>query len=450
MSSTASPQRNILSVSQLNRATSQLLDEHFMSVLVEGELSNLAQPSSGHLYFSLKDSHAQVRCALFKINQRRMGFVPENGKQVIVKARVSLYEPRGDYQLIVEHLEEAGDGALRRAFDSLKLKLEKEGLFASENKRPLPVLAKTIGVITSPTGAAVRDILTVLKRRFSAIPIIIYPVAVQGQTAKHEIAKAIEVANKLKQCDVLILARGGGSLEDLWAFNEEIVARAIFASDIPIISAIGHETDTTIADFVADLRAATPSAAAEHASPDQQEWLARFVYLESLFQHHLQRKITHLKQSLAWLDKRLQQQHPGQKLIRNAQRLDELELRLNQAIHIKIRHQKSVLDAKRAIFWQHSPIIAINRYKQQQVFLYKRLNAVIHQTLDGLNQHLLKASQTLHAVSPLATLNRGYALVIKQATGEIIQSTEQLKPGDNVETRLAKGCFTSQIKSIDN
>ena len=447
--SSTSAQRNILTVTQLNRATSQLLGEHFLSVLVEGEISNLSTPSSGHLYFSLKDANAQVRCAMFKTQQRRLAFKPENGKQVVVKAQVSLYEPRGDFQLIVEHIEEAGDGALRRAFEALKLKLSEEGLFDTANKRSLPALPKTIGVITSPTGAAIRDILTVLRRRFSAIPVIIYPVAVQGDNAKYEIARAIALANEHKQCDVIILGRGGGSLEDLWAFNEEMVARAIFASAIPIISAVGHETDVTIADFVADLRAATPSAAAEHATPDQQEWLSRFVQLEARLQQQLQRKLSQKQQSLAWLTKRLQQQHPGQKLARNAQRMDELELRLNQAMQTILRHNKSLVEAKIANLWQHSPAVTINNYKQKQDYLSRRLITVIRHKLEGFNQRLLNYSQTLHAVSPLATLNRGYALVIQQPSGQIIRSTKQLRQGDMVETRLAEGRFTSQIKDIE-
>ena len=442
-------QRNILTVTQLNRATSQLLSEHFLSVLVEGEISNLSTPSSGHLYFSLKDANAQVRCAMFRSQQRRLAFKPENGKQVVVKAQVSLYEPRGDFQLIVEHIEEAGDGALRRAFEALKLKLSDEGLFDTANKKSLPALPKTIGVITSPSGAAIRDILTVLRRRFPAVPVVIYPVAVQGDNAKYEIARAIAQANEQKQCDVIILGRGGGSLEDLWAFNEEMVARAIFASVIPIISAVGHETDVTIADFVADLRAATPSAAAEHATPDQQEWLTRFIHLEARLQQQLQRKLSQKKQSLAWLSKRLQQQHPGQKLARNAQRMDELELRLNQAMQTKLRHNKGLLEATIAKLWQHNPAVTINNYKQKHDYLSKRLITVTRHKLEWLNQRLLNVSQTLHAVSPLATLNRGYALVIHHPSGQIIRSTEQLRPGDMVETRLAEGRFTSQIKDIE-
>ncbi|HEY8098655.1 MAG TPA: exodeoxyribonuclease VII large subunit [Methylobacter sp.] len=445
----ASVSRNIITVTQLNRATSQLLAEHFLSVLVEGELSNLTTPSSGHIYFTLKDANAQVRCAMFRTQQRRLTFKPENGKQIIVRAQVSLYEPRGDYQLIVEHIEEAGDGALRRAFDALKLKLSEQGLFDASHKQPLPTLPRAIGVITSPSGAAIRDILTVLQRRFTAIPMIVYPVAVQGDNAKHEIAKAIATANRLKQCDVIILGRGGGSLEDLWAFNEELVARAIYDSEIPIISAVGHETDFTIADFVADLRAATPSAAAEHASPDQQQWLSRFVYLESRLQQQLQRKLHQKQQTLDWLSQRLQQQHPGQKLARNAKRMDELEARLKQAMHTKLRHLAGSVEAKTAQLWQHNPAVTINSHKQRQEYLSRRLVAATAHKLEQLKQRLLNSSQTLHAVSPLATLNRGYAMAINPSTGDIIRSVEQISVGDIVQTRLAHGRFTSQVKDIN-
>lgn len=444
-----SVQRKIYTVTQLNRETSQLLGDHFLSVLVEGEISNLSTPASGHVYFSLKDANAQIRCALFKNHQRKFGFKPENGKQVIVKAQVSLYEPRGDYQLIVEQIEEAGDGALRRAFDALKLKLLTEGLFDSANKQSLPVLPKTVGIITSPSGAAIRDILTVLRRRFAAVPAILYPAAVQGDNAKHEIAKAIATANRQALCDVIILGRGGGSLEDLWAFNEEIVARAIFASGIPIITGIGHETDFTIADFVADLRAPTPSAAAEHAVPDQQAWLSQFIYLESRLHQLLQRKLNQARQTLDWTGGRLRQQHPGQKLARSMRRMDELESRLHQAMRARLRQQASLLEAKTAKLWRHSPSITINSHQQRQLYLSKRLADAIRHRLEQLDQRLLNASQTLNAVSPLATLNRGYAMAIHLPSGQIIRSADQLKAGDMIRTRLAQGQFTSQIKTID-
>jgi len=438
-----------MSVSQLNRATGQLLGEHFFNVLVAGELSNTTQASSGHLYFTLKDANAQVRCALFKTQQRKLTFKPENGKQVIVKAQVSLYEPRGDYQLIVESMELAGDGALQRAFDGLKLKLAKEGLFDAVHKKPIPKLPHCIAVITSPTGAAIHDILTVLKRRFAAIPIIIYPVAVQGTNASFEIAAAIERANDLKHCEVIILGRGGGSLEDLWAFNEERVARAIFNSDIPIISAVGHETDVTIADFVADYRAPTPSAAAEHASPNQQEWLARYQHLEARLQQQWQRHIKHKQQSLQWLIQRLQQQHPGQKLARNAQRVDELEARLILAMQVRLTSHHKHIKVTMAQLWLHNPALTINNYQQKQQYLSTRLATAITRKLERLQDRLSNNSQTLHAVSPLATLSRGYGLSIQTKSKSIIRSTEQLAVGDLVETHLASGSFTSEVTLLD-
>ena len=437
----------IYTVSQLNRETGVLLGEHFLSIFVEGEISNLSIPASGHCYFTLKDANAQVRCAMFR-GQRRHSFKPENGKQVVVKAQVSLYEPRGDYQLIVEYMEESGEGILRRAFDALKLKLSEEGLFSATHKKDLPLLPKAIGVITSPSGAAIRDILTVLRRRFAAVPVIVYPVAVQGENAKYEIAKAIATANSLKQCDVLILARGGGSLEDLWAFNEEMVARAIYASQIPVIAGVGHETDVTIADFVADLRAATPSAAAEHATPDQQQWLHKFNELEVRLQQYLQRLLRQQQQKVDWLNGRLQQQHPQQKLTHNRQRLDELEIRLKKAVQLKLAHDRRIVETQAARLWQCSPMSAIRRNQQLQTYLNERLVTAISSRLKHNDQRLLNASQTLHAVSPLATLSRGYALVTEQASGQIIRSTGQLKSGDKVMTRLAKGHFTSQVNEL--
>ncbi|MGR9046191.1 MAG: exodeoxyribonuclease VII large subunit, partial [Gammaproteobacteria bacterium] len=371
-----------------------------------------------------------------------------NGLQVIAKAQVTLYEPRGDYQLVVDALEEAGDGLLRQAFETMKLKLSQQGLFDPSHKKPIPTLPTCIGVITSPTGAAVRDILTVLRRRFPAIPVILYPVAVQGEQAKLDIVRALSLANNQKRCDVLILGRGGGSLEDLWAFNEESVAYAIYASETPIITGIGHEIDITIADFVADLRAATPSAAAEHAAPDQREWFNRFEALELKLCKLLQRMLSQKNQTLNWLSKRLEQQHPGQKLTRNAQRLDELELRLVRGIQNRLRHARIKLDSRSDTLRQLNPMIRIKTLALQQQQLQRRLASVFSHNLERLKQQLATASQTLHAVSPLATLNRGYALVTNPKSGAVIHSTEQLGPGDRVLTRLAHGRFTSQIETI--
>lgn len=440
---------DVFTVAQLNRATSQLLAEYFRTVRVEGELSNVSTPSSGHLYFTLKDSHAQIRCAMFRNQQRSLRFKAENGKQVIVTAQVSLYEPRGDYQLIVEAMQLAGVGDLQQAFDELKRKLAAEGLFDTVHKQALPVLPNAIGVITSATGAALHDILTVLKRRFAAIPVIIYPVAVQGEQAKYEITKAIAIANQRAECDVLIVGRGGGSLEDLWAFNEEMVARAIFASDIPIIAAVGHETDVTIADFVADLRAPTPSAAAESASPDYAHWLSHFVQLEQRLQSVLQRKLSQHQQTLDYLNKRLAQQSIEQKLARNHQRVEALERRLTQAMQSKLHHQHSLLAVKSAQLWQYNPAVSIQHYQQRLSYTHQRLLSASEQQFKQHKQRLASASQTLHAVSTLATLNRGYALTIAPKSGQIIRSTAQLNVGDVLETRLAQGSFLSEVKTIN-
>jgi exodeoxyribonuclease VII large subunit len=445
----ANPTNTVLSVSQLNRAAAQLLNEHFWSVWVAGEISNLSAPSSGHLYFTLKDAQAQVRCAMFKNAQRGLKLKPENGKQVRVRAQVSLYEPRGDYQLIVDSLEAAGEGELQQAFAALKRKLAEEGLFDAAHKKPLPALPACIGVITSPTGAAVRDILTVLKRRFPAVEIIIYPVAVQGVNAQFEIAKAIATANALDDCDVLIVGRGGGSLEDLWAFNEESVARAIFASRIPVISAVGHETDFTIADFVADVRAPTPSAAAECATPDGQIWLARFAEYGQRLQYLIHRKISQQQQKLTWLQQRLQPQHPGQKLVSHAQRLDELELRLNQAMQGKLRHHQHWLEAKTARLWQYHPTAKIRQLQQRQTYLHQRLDQAMRHQLAQLNQQLAAHSQTLNAVSPLATLNRGYALATLPESGRVVHSSDEVKIGDQLKVRLGKGAVYSDVVSIE-
>ena len=434
----------IYTVSQLNRETVELLNVHFVSILVEGEISNLSMPASGHYYFTLKDANAQVRCAMFR-SQLRRSFKPENGKQVIVKAQVSLYEARGDFQLIVEYIEEAGAGALRRAFDALKLKLSEEGLFSSAHKKALPTLPKAIGVITSPSGAAIQDILTVLRRRFAAVPVTIYPVAVQGESAKFEISKALATANALKQCDVLILARGGGSLEDLWAFNEEMVARAIYASHIPVISGVGHETDVTIADFVADLRAATPTAAAEHATPDQQQWRQKLGDLDTRLIQQVKRLLRQQQQTLDWLSTRLQQQHPKQKFARNHKRINELESRLNHAVQLRLGHAARTLDTKIERLTRCSPTSVIRGKQQLQDYLSERLTAAIRNQLKQSDQRLLTASQTLHAISPLATLNRGYALVTEPSSGQIIRSVEQLKVGDKLSTQLSTGQITSQV-----
>jgi len=442
--------KKIYSVSELNKETKDLLSTHYSFIQVEGEISNLSQPSSGHIYFSLKDKKAQIRCAMFKSQLRRLSFTPSNGKQVIVSAQVSLYEARGDYQLIADKMQQAGEGGLQLAFEQLKSKLFNEGLFDQSLKQALPLLPKQIGVITSASGAAVHDILSVLKRRFPAIPIIIYPTSVQGEAAKFEICKAIETANSLKQADILLLARGGGSLEDLWSFNEESVARAIIKSKIPIISGIGHEVDFTIADFVADLRAPTPSAAAEHAVPSQESWLANFQAIEYQLHQIIQRQLSQHQQSIQWLNKRLQQQHPGQQHQRHAQTIDNLDSKIQQLIQEKIKHSQHLINNQNYKLQQHNPANRIIRYKEQLNYLSKRLNTSIIHNIEKLKTKQLSLIQTLNTVNPLATLERGYSITNPAKSTTIISSSKQLNTGDKIKTRFASGHIISQVQEINH
>ena len=439
----------IYSVSQLNRNVKSLLEQNFFSIQVTGEISNLSRPASGHLYFSLKDDRAQVRCALFRSQAQRLKFIPENGLQIQASANVSLYEARGDYQLIVNQMQETGDGALRRAYEQLKAKLADQGLFAPEHKKPLPLIPKAIGIITSPSGAAIRDILSVLARRFPSIPVIIYPVMVQGNEAKYAINQAIISANQRKECDVLLLARGGGSLEDLWAFNEAMVANAIYKSRIPIITGIGHETDTTIADYVADLRAATPTAAAEHCTPDGQQWLGQFIAYEQRLNQLLNNKIQQATQHLDWLAKNLQLQHPGKQLQFKSQRLDELELRLTNTLQNQLAQAQAKLKTQHARLWQYNPAHTVQQLKAQYLNLNSRLNSNIKNKLHEQHEKLAHLSQTLNIVSPLATLNRGYTLSTDE-NNKLITSTQQLSIGQTINTRLATGSISSQIQEINH
>jgi len=447
---TSVAEKKIYSVSGLNRETKDLLSNHFSFIQVEGEISNLSQPSSGHIYFSLKDKKAQVRCAMFKSQLRRLGFTPKNGEQVILSAQVSLYEARGDYQLIASKMQQAGEGDLQLAFEQLKSKLFNEGLFDQQIKQNIPSLPEHIGVITSPSGAAIHDILSVLKRRFPAIPVLIYPTSVQGTAAKLEITQAIELANQHKQVDLILLARGGGSLEDLWSFNEESVARAIVKSKIPIISGIGHEVDFTIADFVADLRAATPSAAAENAVPNQQSWLSSFQAIEQQLHHLIHRHLSQHTQATQWLNKRLQQLHPGQQYQRHAQALDNLEIRLQRSIQSKIEHKKQILANKNTTLQQQNPINRISRYQEQLQYLSNRLNIATRHKFEKLKRKHLALIQTLNAVSPLATLERGYSITSLSKTSSIISSSNQLSVDDMIKTRFAHGHVLSQIKEVNH
>jgi len=433
------PRRDVYTVSRLNREVRALLDSRFPLLWVEGEISNLSRPGSGHLYFSLKDRDAQVRCAMFKMRNQLLSFTPADGMHVLARARISLYEPRGDFQLVVEHMEEAGDGLLRRAFEELKKRLSNEGLFDPARKKPLPRLPRRIGVITSPTGAAIRDILSILRRRFPAIPVLIYPVPVQGTAAAPEIARMIRLAGQRRECDVLIVARGGGSLEDLWAFNEELVARAIYDCPIPIVSGVGHETDVTIADFAADHRAATPSAAAELVSPNGEEWLQTFVTLENRLVAQMRRQQQTKAQALQWLSKRLTQQHPGRRLRDQGQRLDELEQRFNHAWRSHLRHAAVRLSALSAQLHRHDPSRRLQHLQFQRENLSRRMVQALRAGIEQRRQQLAGLGRALDAVSPLATLGRGYAIVKRLPGGAIVRTVQAVNIGDQVETRVAQG-----------
>ncbi|MCX7055111.1 MAG: exodeoxyribonuclease VII large subunit, partial [Proteobacteria bacterium] len=377
----AAPAREVFTISQLNAQARMLLERGLGSVWLEGEISNLARPASGHWYFSLKDESAQVRCAMFRNRSMLVRFPVKDGARVLAQGRVSLYEARGEFQVVIDHLEEAGEGALRRRFEELKRKLLAEGLFEAAQKQPLPTLPRRIGVITSPTGAALRDILHILQRRFPAVPVLIYPVAVQGEAAPREIVQALQLAAARNECEVLILARGGGSLEDLLAFNEESVARAIYACGIPIICGVGHETDVTIADFVADERAPTPSGAAERSVPDSAEYLRAFGALERSLVQALRRKLLSLRQTLQQWERSLSRLSPRARLQQHAQRLDELEQRLQRAVRARVETARVRLANAAALLGRSSPARRLTPLQQRLEVAQRRLPGAMQRRL---------------------------------------------------------------------
>jgi len=442
------PGDEIFTVSRLNREARTLLETGFRAVRVEGELSNLARPGSGHIYFTLKDPGAQLRCAMFRQNNLRLAFRPADGQAVVCRGRLSIYEARGDYQLIVETMEPAGEGDLQRQFEQLKARLAAEGLFDPGHKLPIPALPHRIGVVTSPSGAAVRDILHVLARRFPAVPVLIYPVPVQGEGAAEKIAAALTLAGRRRDCDVLILARGGGSLEDLWAFNEETVARAIFDCPIPILSGVGHEIDFTIADFAADQRAPTPSGAAELAVPDGAEWRRRYVLVESRLAAAARRRLAELGKRLHWQNARLDRLHPGNRLRQQAQRLDELEQRLGAACRSRVRQLRAELATLAAGLRGSSPLPRLRAARERLQTLDDRVRLAVKHRLERSRQHLESLTKTLQAVGPEATLARGYAIVTLP-DGVIVRSPAQVAAGQGIDIRVAGGRFAARATGRD-
>ena len=434
----ASPARHVLTPSSLNRLVRDLLGDALPLVWIEGELSNVARPASGHLYFTLKDSGAQVRCAMFKPKASLLRFRPTDGLQVLLRARVGLYEPRGEFQLVAESMEPAGEGALQRAFELLKTRLDAEGLFAPARKRALPRYPRRIGAITSATGAAVRDVLSVLARRWPLAEIEVLPVPVQGREAPPAIVNMLRKASASGRYDVLLLTRGGGSLEDLWAFNDEAVARAIHASAVPVVSAVGHEIDFSIADFVADLRAPTPSAAAELLVPDA---LALERHLRQLQQRLLtlqQRQLQAHAQRLDHLLARLQAQRPQARLARDRERLLHLQRRLSGVLREQAQQRQARLDRLHARLLAQHPRTQLPLLAQRLGEHEQRLRRAITHTLERNQAALRQLRRALHAVSPLATLERGYAIVF-DAHGRVLRSAGGVSPGTALRVRLADG-----------
>lgn len=438
------PSQTVYTVSRLNREIRTILEQGFASLVLTGEISNFITPASGHWYFSLKDDKAQIKAAMWRGNNRNQSYRPVNGAQVTVKARVSLYEPRGDYQLIVEHMEPAGEGQLKQEFDALKMRLAAEGLFSSAYKKPLPQNINRIGVITSATGAAIKDILTVLKRRAPQLEVIIYPAMVQGKEAHLHLINQIELANARDEVDVLILGRGGGSLEDLWCFNHEQLARAIFESELPIVSAVGHEIDTTISDYVADVRAATPSAAAELVSPNTQELHNKVTQLVNRLSNAFKHGIADKRALATQLQHRLNLCHPRNQLSQKSQRLDELSIALQQAMRNRLYQQERTLNNLTPRLMRQSPDKKLASASHQLSQLQARLNQAIQHQLQQANNSLALQASRLDSVSPLNVLARGYSIT-KTQQGKVVKSVGQIKTGDVLVTELVDGSIESQI-----
>jgi exodeoxyribonuclease VII large subunit len=419
------PAEAAISVSQLNRRVKTLIEQGIARLWVEGEISNFSRPASGHIYFSLKDDSAQVSAAWFRQRQRGPASGFKNGDSVLAYGRVSIYEARGNYQLIVEQLEPAGEGVLKRRFEALKKKLLTEGLFDEDRKRDLPSLPERIGVITSPSGAAIRDILSVLGRRFPAVPVMIYPAAVQGDAAPAELIEALATAVRRNECDVLIIGRGGGSLEDLWAFNDEQLARAIADCPLPVISAVGHEVDFTIADFVADVRAATPSGAAEIVVPSQHDW---------------QRRIATLAVRIGRIGERAVEDR--------AQQMDWLSGRLTSAVRRQLLTHANQLQTIRSELVQLSPALSVQRSFGRLAELRQRLAAGARTILSTADHRTALLGRALHAVSPLATLDRGYAIVKDASTDKVLLRAGDIGRGDEIRARLSEGELLATVNRV--
>lgn len=430
-------ERRILTVSQLTGLVKGVLEENFEHVWVEGEVSNFSMPASGHFYFTLKDAGAQLRCVMFRASARALKFKPRDGMVLVLRGRISVYDQRGEYQLLAEYMEPKGVGALQLAFSQLKERLAKEGLFDEAHKKPIPALPQRIGIVTSPTGAAIHDMLNVLNRRFTNLEILIYPVRVQGEGAAAEIAQAIRDFNRYREVDVLIVGRGGGSLEDLWAFNEEEMARAIYNSKIPVISAVGHEVDYTIADFVADLRAPTPSAAAELVVKSKVELAAQVDNLSRRLVHGVQRRMQEVRGELNSLSRALKE--PTMLLGHLGQRVDDLAGRLERVRQVAMTQRRERLAAMVAQLHMRNPALAVERSRERLLAVTGRMNMAIRRLLDRAHEQSVVSAAKLQALSPLSTLGRGYSIARRMPLGEIVTDSAKIETGDRLELTFHHG-----------
>ncbi len=434
----------VYSVSDINRAIKKQLEGNFSHIWLKGEISNFKAHTSGHHYFSLKDDKAQISAVMFRGFNSRLKFKPESGMEVLVRGKITVYEPRGNYQVFCEAMEPVGAGALQKAFEQLKEKLQQEGLFDADKKQPIPAFPKEVGVVTSPTGAAIQDILNVLGRRSKRVHVTVIPARVQGEGSAQEIVRGIELANKVNQFDVLIVGRGGGSIEDLWCFNEEIVARAIFASKIPVISAVGHEIDFTIADFVADLRAPTPSAAAEVVAKSEEELQEKLKFYSRSLRLVMFQKIKNLQQQVESCKTRLLD--PRKYLRDSALRLDDWSQRLINAIQSKIKNLK--LETKALRQGLKNPSDIVRSHQQKNRSLYKLLVGQIQSRLQVSKGNFRRATSLLDSLSPLRTVDRGYAILRQE--GKLLADVKKAKVGESIEAQLRDGFIEAKITKIKN
>jgi exodeoxyribonuclease VII large subunit len=445
--SEAAPNRDIFSVSRLAKEVRFALERGFPLLWVQGEIGNLTNAASGHSYFNLKDDQAQVRCAMFRARRQLLRFVPKSGDQVLVRARISFYEARGEFQLVIEHMEPAGEGALRQALEALKQKLAAEGLFDESRKQPLPALPATIGILSSPKGAAVHDVLSVLARRYPLARVILYPIPVQGQEAPAAIVEMLKIANARREADVLILTRGGGSLEDLMAFNDEQVARALARVEIPCVSAIGHEIDFIITDLVADKRAATPSAAAELVSPDQGQLVQLVNTRAGQLMERITQRLIQASERHAALEQRLTLSHPLRRLQQQMQRLDELDGHLQMLMRHRQQNALWQFESLQQRLLACHPGLRLEHFKERLDELLPRLRQAQRHLLENKALALGATARALQAISPLATLDRGYALA-RREDGRIIRDAKEVQPGERLSVQLAKGAIEAEVVHI--